>query len=68
VTRHHGQSKSYRRKKLIGAGLQFQRFNPLSSWQEAWQQVGEEGSGKIVESPTSGSIVSGKTKTLAMSF
>jgi hypothetical protein len=26
---HHG--KSYKRQHLIGAGLQFQRFSPLSS-------------------------------------
>jgi hypothetical protein len=31
VKRHQNNSKSYKRKHLIGAGLQFQRFSPLSS-------------------------------------
>ena len=33
-------------KHLIGAGLQFQRFSPLSSWQEAWQHAGRHGAGE----------------------
>jgi hypothetical protein len=33
VKRNHDQSISYKSKHLIGAGLQFQRFSPLSSWQ-----------------------------------
>jgi hypothetical protein len=33
VNRHHDQGKSYK-KHLIGAGLQAQRFSPLSSRQE----------------------------------
>jgi hypothetical protein len=32
VKRHHDQGNSYKRQHLIGAGLQFQRLNPLSSW------------------------------------
>ena len=28
---------SYKKKHLIGAGLQFQRFSPLSSWQSGVQ-------------------------------
>jgi hypothetical protein len=35
VKRHHDQGNSYKRTHLIGAGLQFQRFSLLSSWQEA---------------------------------
>ena len=31
VKRHHSQSNSYKEKHLIGAGLQVQRFSPLSS-------------------------------------
>jgi hypothetical protein len=27
----------------IGAGLEFQRFSPLSSWWEAWQCAGRHG-------------------------
>ena len=35
VKRHHDQGNSYKGKHLIEAGLQFQRFSPLSSWWEA---------------------------------
>jgi hypothetical protein len=31
VKRHHDQGKSYKKQHLIGAGLQVQRFSPLSS-------------------------------------
>jgi hypothetical protein len=31
VNRHHDQGKSYKGQRLIGAGLQVQRFSPLSS-------------------------------------
>ena len=31
VKRHHDQGNSYKRKHLIGAGLEFQRFSPLLS-------------------------------------
>jgi hypothetical protein len=31
VHRHHDQSKYYKGQHLIGAGLQAQRFSPLSS-------------------------------------
>ena len=37
VKRHHNHNNSYNGKHLIGAGLQSQRFSPLSSWYEAWQ-------------------------------
>jgi hypothetical protein len=30
MKRHHDQDNSYKGKDLFGAGLQFQRFNPLS--------------------------------------
>ena len=36
VKRHHDQGNSYKGKHLTGAGLQFQRFSPLSSWWETW--------------------------------
>jgi hypothetical protein len=39
VQRHHDQSNSYKRKDLIGAGLQYQRFSGLASWQGAWWQA-----------------------------
>jgi hypothetical protein len=35
-------SNSYKRKYLIGARLQFQRFSPLSVWQHA-DRHGAEG-------------------------
>jgi hypothetical protein len=34
VNRHHDQGKSCKGQHLIGAGLQFQRFSPLSLRQE----------------------------------
>jgi hypothetical protein len=30
--RHHDQGNAYKGKHFIGAGLQFQKFGPLSSW------------------------------------
>jgi hypothetical protein len=50
VKRHHDHVNSYKRKHLIGAGLQFQRFSPLSSWWEAWPHVGKHGAGERAES------------------
>jgi hypothetical protein len=43
VKRHHDHRISYERKHLIGAGLQFQRFSPLSPWAEAWQYADRQG-------------------------
>ena len=37
VKRHHDQGNSYIGNNLIEAGLQFQRFSPLSLWQKTWQ-------------------------------
>jgi hypothetical protein len=50
MKRHYGQGKSYESKYLIGVGLQFQRFNPLSSLQEAWQHPSRCGAGDGAES------------------
>ena len=36
----------YKGKYLIESGLQFQRFSPLSPWQEAWQYAGRHGAGE----------------------
>jgi hypothetical protein len=36
VNRHHDHGNSDKGKHFIGAGLQFQRFGPLSSWWEVW--------------------------------
>ena len=36
MKRYHDQGNSYKTKHSIEAGLQFQRFSPLSSWWEAW--------------------------------
>jgi hypothetical protein len=53
VKRHRDQANS--EKDVIGAGLQFQKFSPLSSWQTtAWQHAGRYDAG-VVESSTSGS-------------
>ena len=59
-----------KREHLIGAGLQFQRFSPLSSWQGAWWHAGRHGAGELTESSTSASEGSrkGLTLTLAWTF
>jgi hypothetical protein len=43
VERHHNHGNSYKGIHLIEAGLQFQKFSPLSLWQEAWWQAGIHG-------------------------
>jgi hypothetical protein len=45
VNRHHDQGNSYKGQHLIGAGLQVQKFSPLSPRQEAWQHPGRHGTG-----------------------
>jgi hypothetical protein len=47
VKKHHGQSNSYKGKHFIGAGLQVQRFSPLSS---RWEH-GSIQSGMVLEEP-----------------
>jgi hypothetical protein len=51
--RHHDQGNSYKEQRVIGAGLQFQRFSPLRSSKEAWQHAGRHGTGEGAESSTS---------------
>jgi hypothetical protein len=53
VKGYHDQGNTYQCKHLIGAGLQLQRFSPLSSWQEAWQRTGRHGAGEETKSSTS---------------
>ena len=53
VKRHHDHSNSYKGKHLVGAGLQFQRLSPLSSWWKAWQPAGSHGAGGGAESSPS---------------
>ena len=45
MKRHHDQDNSNKCKHLIGAGLEFQRFSPLSAWLEAWKCAGRHGAG-----------------------
>ena len=41
VNRHHDQGNSYEGQQLIGAGLQLQRFSPLSSrWEHGSVKAG----------------------------
>ena len=40
------KTHSYKRKHLIRAILQLQRFSPLSSWQGAWWYTGRHGAGE----------------------
>ena len=53
VKRHHDPSNSYKGKHFIWAGLQFQIFSPLSSWQETWQLSGRHHAIKGAESSVS---------------
>ena len=46
MKRHHDHSNSYKGKHLFQAGLQFQKFSALSSWQETWQPAGRHDAGK----------------------
>jgi len=46
VERHRDQGNSSKGQYLIGAGLQFQRFSPSSSWREAQQCAGRHGAGE----------------------
>jgi hypothetical protein len=43
VKKHHDYGNSYKRRYLIGAGIQFQKFSPLSPWQPA----GRHGAGSL---------------------
>jgi len=49
VKRHLDQGNSYQGKHFIEAGLQFQRFSPLSSWWGAWWHAGGHGAGEGAE-------------------
>ena len=64
MKRHNDQGNSYKGKHLIGAGLRFQRFSPLSSWQEAWQHPGRHGTGEGAERSRSWSKLSQKETLL----
>lgn len=60
--RLYDYSNSYKGKRLIGAGLQFQRFHALSSWWEVWQRAGRCVAGEVAKSSTSWSAGSRKSK------
>jgi hypothetical protein len=68
VKRRHDHDKSSKGKNLIGAGLQFQRFSPLSSWWEAWQHAGRHGAGEVAESFISRFTGSRKRETLGLEW
>jgi hypothetical protein len=53
MNRYHDQGKSYKGQHLTGAGLQVQRFSPVSS-RLTWQHPGRHGRGRA-ESSTSSS-------------
>ena len=74
LRKHHDHSKSYKGKHLIGAGLQFQRFSPLSScgWGTYWL-AGRHGNREVAEGSTSVSAGNRKTslawlKTLSLAW
>jgi hypothetical protein len=58
MMRHHDQGNVYKEQYLIGAGLQFQRLSPLSSWLEAWQHPSRHGAVERCESSASRSACS----------
>jgi hypothetical protein len=60
VKRYHDLGNSYKRRHLIGADLQFQRFGPLSSQHGAWQHPGRYFVGELADRATSGFIGSRK--------
>lgn len=49
-----------RKKHLIRACLQFQRYSTLSSWQEAWQCAGRRGAGEGAENFTFRTVEAGR--------
>lgn len=51
VMRHQGHGNSNKGKHLIG--LEFQKFSPLSSWQEVWRHISRHDTFEGVESFTS---------------
>jgi hypothetical protein len=55
VKRYHDHGNSSKEKHLIGAGLHFQWFSPLSAWREECQHTGRHGAGKGAGSSRSGS-------------
>jgi len=59
---------SYKMKHLTGAGLQFQRFGPLSLWQEGWLHTGRHGAGDVAESSTCRSPGSRKREPLGLTW
>jgi len=62
MNRCHEHSNSYKRKHLIGAVLQFQRFSPLSPWQEAWQHAGRYGAQEELRAPLPNLQVAGRSE------
>lgn len=56
---------SPRRKAFSWAGLQLQRFCPLSSWQGAWRHASRCGAGEGAENSISGSTGIRKRQPLA---
>jgi hypothetical protein len=53
MKRYHDPGNSYIGATFHWDGLQYQKFSPLSSWQEAWQHPGRHGAGEGSESSSS---------------
>jgi hypothetical protein len=66
VKGHHYHGNSYKGKHFIGAGLQFHRLSPLSSWWVAWQHAGRYGAGEGADSFSSVSKSNRKRETLGL--
>ena len=65
MKRHHGHSNSYKRKHLIGTGLQFRGLVHYCHGRKQGGIIDGHGSGEVAESSTSGSAGSRKRETLA---
>lgn len=69
MKKHPEPRNSSKGKHLLGAGLQFQKLNPWSSWQEVLWHAGRHGAGEeVAESSTSWSAGSRKKKTLGLEW
>ena len=72
MKKHHDHSNSYKRKHLIGAGLQFRSLVHCHHGREYGGEhegtAGSQDAGDTVESSISGSIGSGKKESLAWAF
>jgi hypothetical protein len=67
LKRSHDHGNFYGKKKhLLMASLEFQRFSALSSWQKVWWNAGRHDDGEEAEISTSRSADRRKRETLGL--